>query len=153
MKTIIFFSFILITSGCFAQELVVIDTINFVKPGTEEVMLDTSITNNLEAFKGKDDAIIYIYRRADMAGGAVKWHVQVDSNSASLGQRAYTVAHINTTKKSHWISHGQFKINYVNFKPNRYYKYMLKGFSRMTGYLDAEAFKYIKACKRSEQLK
>jgi hypothetical protein len=143
----------LITSGCFAQQLIVIDTINFVKPGVEEVILDTSITNNLEAFKDKDDAIIYIYRRGDMAGATAKWRVQVDNSSVKLGQRHYTVAHINTTKKSHWISHGYFKINYVNFIPNRYYMYRLKGFSYMTGYFDAEAFNYIKACKGSVQLK
>jgi len=153
MKILIFFSFMLIASGCFAQQAIVIDTINFVKPGIEELILDTSMTNSLEAFRDKDDAIIYIYRRADMAGGAMKWLVEVDSNRAWLGQRHYIVAHINTTKKSHWISHGHFKINYVNFKPNRYYMYRLKGFSYMTGYFDVEAYNYIKACKGSVQLK
>jgi hypothetical protein len=138
----------MIASGSFAQ-LIKIDTISFVKPGVEEVILDTAITNNLEAFKDKADAIIYMYRLSSFVGGAVKWQVQVDNNDVvKLGQKEYIVTHISTTEKSHYVTYPDMKYNYVNFKPNRYYFIMLKGFDLRTGYLDAKAFKEIKTCKR-----
>jgi hypothetical protein len=147
MKKVIFISLMMITSVSFAQ-LIKIDSISFIKSGVEEPILDTSITNNLEAFKDKDDAIIYLYRLSSMAGAAVKWQVQVDNNDVvKLGQKEYIVTHINTTEKSHYVTYPDMKYNYVNFKPNRYYYIMLKGFDLRTGYLDAKAFKDIKTCK------
>ena len=152
MKNFIFLAFLVITSGSFAQ-MIKIDTVSFIKPGTEEVVLDTSITNHLEAFNDKDDAIIYIYRLSSMVGAAVKWQIQVDNNPvAKLGQKEYVIAHINTTEKSHYVTYPDMRYNYVNFKPNRYYMIMLKGFSLKTGYFDEQAFKELKPCKKSKPL-
>ena len=152
MKKLIFFAFIMISCGSFAQ-VIKIDTINFVKPEAAEPVLDASITSNLEQFKDKDDAIIYLYRLSSMAGAAVKWQVQVDDNDViKLGQKEYIAAHINATEKSHWISHSNWKYNYVNFKPNKYYFMMLKGFQLKTGYLDKEAFIQVKTCKLPKAL-
>lgn len=149
MKNAIFITFIMFTSINFAQ-VIKIDSISFIKPGVEEVMLDTSITNNLEAFKDQDDAIIYIYRLSSMVGAAVKWQIQVDSNDVvKLGQKEYIVSHISTTVKSHYVTYPDMRYNYINFKPNRYYFIMLKGFDLRTGYLDTKAFKEIKTCKLS----
>jgi hypothetical protein len=139
---------ILSTSNSFAQHIKV-DTVNFVKPGVEEIILDTSITNSLESFNDKDDAIIYFYRLSAMAGAAVKWEVKVGDNEvAKLAQKEYLVEHINTTEKSHWVTYPNMKVNYVNFKPNRYYMIRLKGFSMDTGYLDPITYSEIKTCKR-----
>jgi len=148
MKNLIFFAFMMVTSSIFGQHIK-IDTINFVKPGVEEVLLDTFITNHLEAFKDKDDAIIYLYRLSSMVGAAVKWQVQVGNNDvAKLGQKQYIVAHINATEKSHWVTYPDMKINYVNFKPNRYYMIRLKGFAMNTGYLNTKEFNEIRLCKK-----
>jgi hypothetical protein len=152
MKKLFLFAFIMISWGSFAQ-VIKIDTINFVKPEAIEPVLDASITGNLEQFKDKDDAIIYLYRLSSMAGAAVKWKVQVDNNNAiKLGQKEFITAHINATEKSHWISYPDFKYNYVNFKPNKYYFIMLKGFQLKTGYLDKEAYIQIKTCKIPKEL-
>ena len=150
MKPIFIFAFMLISSLSFAQKrLVEIDSIGIIKPGTAEVMLDTSITNNLEAFTNKDDAIIYIYRMSSMTGAAVKWKVLVDSTfNLTIGQKRYAVAHVNSTEKSHYVAYPQMKYNYVNFKPNHYYFIRLKGFSLDTGYFDPKTFEEIKSCKK-----
>jgi hypothetical protein len=153
MKNVLFLSFMLIASGTFAQTIK-IDSINFVKPGTEEPKLDTSITNNLEAFNDKDDAIVYIYRLSSMVGAAAKWLVLADNKDlAKLKQKEFAVAHINGTEKSHYIGYPGMIYNYVGFKPNKYYMVMLKGFSMKTGYLDATSYDELKTCKKSPPLK
>jgi hypothetical protein len=150
MKNIFIFAFMVISSLSLAQNrLVEIDSIGIIKPGTAEVMLDTSITNNLEAFTNKDDAIIYIYRMSSMAGAAVKWKVIVDTTlNLTIGQKQYAVAHVNSAEKSHYVAYPQMKYNYVDFKPNHYYFIRLKGFTLDTGYLDPKTFEEIKACKK-----
>ena len=150
MKNIFIFAFILISSLGFAQKRIVeVDSISIIKPGTAEVMLDTSITSNLEAFRDKDDAIIYIYRLSSMAGAAVKWKVLVDTTfNLIIGQKQYAVAHVNAREKSHYVAYPQMKYNYVNFKPSHYYFIRLKGFSLDTGYFDPKTFEEIKSCKK-----
>jgi hypothetical protein len=150
MKNIPIFAFMMISSLTFAQKrLVEIDSIGIIKPSTAEVTLDSSIINNLEVFRDKDDAIIYIYRLSSMAGAAVKWKVLVDTTfNLTIGQKQYAVAHVNATEKSHYVAYPQMKYNYVNFKPNHYYFIRLKGFSLDTGYFDPKTFEEIKSCKK-----
>lgn len=89
-----------------------------------------------------------------MAGSAVKWMIKVDDVAiGNLKQLEYVVAHVNTKEKSHYIDFTNFQYNFVNFKPNRYYTVMLKGFSHTTGYLTSEAFEEIKSCKITPPLK
>jgi hypothetical protein len=148
MKTLTLFALMMITTGSFAQTIK-IDSVYFVKNGVEEIILDNSIKNSLEPFKDKDDAIIYLYRLSSMVGGAVKWKIQVDSNDVfKLGQKESVVVHINTAVRSHYVAYPNFKYNYVNFKPNRYYMIRLKGFSLIYGYLTEETYGEIKSCKR-----
>lgn len=128
-----------------------IDTVRFVTPDIREVVLDTAITNQLEPFKDKDDAIVYIYRLSSFVGGAVKWHVQAEGVDDYIGQKEYIALHIDTKKKSHWISHKYFKINYIDFKPNTYYTYRLKGYVFKKGYLNEESFKEIKCCRKTKK--
>ncbi len=152
MKNVFFFLFMLIAPGSFAQ-VIKIDTVNFVKPGTEEVILDTTITNKLEAFIDKDDAVVYIYRLSSMVGATAKWLVMADNiKLAKLKQKEYAVAHLNTLEKSHYVGYPNMRYNYVGFKPNKYYMVMLKGFTMKTGYLDATAYDELKICKKSKPL-
>jgi hypothetical protein len=153
MKNTFLFLFLLITSATFAQKIK-IDTVSFIKPGTEEVILDASITDQLEKFNDQDDAIIYIYRLKSMAGAAVKWMIKVDNVAiGNLKQMEYVVAHVDTKAKSHYIDFTNFQYNFINFKPNHYYTVMLKGFSHMTGYLSSAAIEEIKSCKITPPLK
>lgn len=150
-KFTILIVFSMTASGSFAQLInpnIKIDTISIVKPEAQEVILDASITKDLEAFKDKDDAIIYIYRLSSMVGAAAKWEIRVDEKIlAKLGQKEYAVAHINTSEKNHWISYPDIMYNYVNFKPNMYYFSRHKGFDLQTGYLDNKEYDEIKSCK------
>jgi hypothetical protein len=153
MKSLIFFSFLMLSSGIFAQ-MIKVDTTSFIRPGVPEVILDTAMTNKLEQFTDKDDAVIYLYRLKSMVGAAVKWDLNVDNKYVTkLGQNQFVVAHINTTEKSHYITTSNLKINYVNFKPNRYYMLRQRGFSYIADYLDAQAIGEIKECKRIDALK
>jgi hypothetical protein len=153
MKNTFLFLFLLITSATFAQKIK-IDTVSIVKPGTEEVILDATVTDQLEKFNNQDDAIIYIYRLKSMAGSAVKWLIKVDDIAlGNLKQLEYVVAHVDTKAKSHYLDFTNFQYNFVNFKPNHYYTVMLKGFSHMTGYLTSEAIEEIKSCKITPPLK
>jgi len=153
MKNTFLFLFLLITSATFAQKIK-IDTVSIIKPGTEEVILDASLTNELEKFNNQDDAIIYIYRLKSMAGAAVKWLIKVDNAAiGNLKQLEYVVAHVDTKAKSHYLDFTNFQYNFINFQPNHYYTVMLKGFSHMTGYLTAEAVEEIKSCKITPPLK
>jgi hypothetical protein len=153
MKNTFLFLFLLITSATFAQKIK-IDTVSIIKPGTEEVILDASVTDQLEKFNDQDDAIIYIYRLKSMAGAAVKWLIKVDNAEiGNLKQLEYVVAHVDTKANSHYIDFTNFKYNFVNFKPNHYYMVMLKGFSHMTGYLNSEAIEEIKSCQKTPPLK
>src|SRR4030042_297467 len=138
MKHIFFFTFILISVSSLAQNrLIEIDSISIIKPGTEEVSLDTSVTNHLKPFTSQDDAIIYIYRLSAMAGAAVKWIVQVDNIiTLKFGQKEYAIVHVSTKEKSHYVAYPDMRYNYTNFKPNRYYFIRLKGFALNTGYFD-----------------
>lgn len=149
MKSVFVFSVVMlvIAANGFAQ-MIKVDTINFVKPGTEEVVLDQDITAKLEPFKDQDDAVIYFYRLKSMAGAAVKWNVQVgDHEPARLSQNEYIVEHINTKEKSYWVTYPDMKINYVGFKPNTYYMIRLKGFSMKTGFFEPVTFTEIQACE------
>ncbi len=149
MKNKILFSFamLLFASCSFAQHIKV-DTINFVKPGTEEVILDASITENLVPFNDADDAVIYFYRLKSMVGAAVKWEVQVgDHDPAKLSQMEYIIEHVNTKEKSYWVKYPDMIINYVGFKPNKYYMIRLKGFTMATGYFTLENYAEIKECE------
>ena len=153
MKNTFLFLFLLITSATFAQKIK-IDTVSIIKPGTEAVILDASVTDQLEKFTDQDDAIIYIYRLKSMAGAAVKWLIKVDNVAiGNLKQLEYVVAHLDTKAKSHYIDFANFQYNFVDFKPNQYYMVMLKGFSHMTGYLNSEAIEEIKSCKITPPLK
>ena len=152
MKKFLFFFLLLAASTTYGQ-MVNIDTVSFVKPGTAEILPDTSMTNNLEAFSNPDDAIIYIYRLSAMAGAAGKWLIQVeDKDVAKLKQKEFYVAHIDTKAKSHHITYPGMRYNYVGFKPNHYYMVMLKGFSMKTGYLDANSYKELKTCVKTAPL-
>lgn len=138
---------LLITAGGFAQ-VIKIDTVNFVKEGTESVVLDKSVTDNLEPFKDSDDAVIYIYRLKAMAGSAVKWVVQIgEQEPVKMSQNEYIVQHINTKEKAFWIRAADMSVNYVGFKPNKYYFMRLKGFAKATGYLTPDNYVEIKDCK------
>jgi hypothetical protein len=153
MKNLLLISFFLITSASFAQ-VIRIDSISIIKPGVEEVKLDSSITNSLEAFNDKDDAIIYLYRLSSMVGAAVKWQVQIDNKDTyKLSQKEFVIIHINTIQKSHYVVYPDMGYNYINFKPNRYYFIMLKGFDLRTGYFDSKVFKEIKTCKKPKPAK
>ena len=149
MKKIFFCVVFLLPILGFGQ--IEIDTVSFVKRGEYPILLDTSITNKLEKFKNEDDAIIYVYRLSNLAGCAVKWRVSAEGASDMIGQKEYLTIHINTKKKSHWISHKYFRINYVNFKPNKYYIYRLNGFAYMTGYMDEKAFKELETCRKTKK--
>jgi len=150
MKNVFLFLFLMAASSGFAQ-MINIDTVSFIKPGTEEPVLDASVTSQLEAFTDQDDAVIYIYRLKSMAGAAVKWLIEVDDKEiARLKQKDYVVVHIDTKAKSHHVRFADFRYNFVNFKPNHYYAVVLKGFSHGTGYLNAEAFEDIKTCEKIE---
>lgn len=153
MKNLFLFLFLFLASATFAQKIK-IDTVSIIKPGTEAVILDASLTSELEKFNDQDDAVIYIYRMKSMAGAAVKWLIKVDDVAiGNLKQLEYVVAHVDTKAKSHYIDFTNFKYNFVNFKPNQYYMVMLKGFSHMTGYLTPEAIEEIKSCQKTAPLK
>jgi hypothetical protein len=122
--------------------------LNPVKQGIGDVDQDTSMTNNLEPFQHKCDAIIYIYRLSSVVGGVVKWPVQVDlSDKAKLGQKQYLVYHVSTTEKDHFIIHSEQINGFNNWLPNRYYYVRLKGFSFETGEIDSKTFNEVKTCK------
>ncbi len=110
------------------RSTIVIDTVRFVTPDVKRAILDQAVIDQLEPFKDKDDAIVYIYRLRSIAGCAVPWSVKAEGLNDRLWQKEYIVLHIDTRKKSHWISHKYFRINYIDFKPNTYYTYRLKGY-------------------------
>lgn len=145
-KILLSFAMCVIATGCFAQ-MIKIDTVSFVKPGTQEVVLDNAITGNLEAFKDSDDAVIYIYRLKAMAGAAVKWIVQIGENEpAKISQNEYIIEHVNTKEKSYWMRFADMSVNYIGFEPNKYYIVRLKGFGKSTGFLTPENYAEIKEC-------
>lgn len=152
MKTLLLvISFLLFAVNINAQTMffsVKIDSVNFVKPGTQEPILDTSIIRKLDTFVNKDDAIIYMYRMSSLVGCALKFPVNVENKNAKLGQKQYIVLHINTTKKNHWIKQKSWNINYLNFKPNKYYFYRLAGSVYKTGYLDDMTYNEFKTFKK-----
>ncbi|MDB5272735.1 MAG: hypothetical protein JWO58_1102 [Chitinophagaceae bacterium] len=150
MKKLLFCSLLFTPLLSFAQTIK-IDTVSFVTPDVKEVTLDASIKGKLEPFRDKDDAIVYIYRLSSFVGAAVKWHVQAEGVNDYLGQKEYIAVHIDTKKKSHWISHKYFKINYVNFNPNTYYTYRLKGYVFKKGYVDEKSFKEISTCRKTKK--
>jgi len=153
MKKLIFISFILITTCGFSQ-VIIIDSISIVKPGLEEVILDTSVTKSLEAFQNKDDAIVYIFRLSSMVGALVKWQIKVDDAVvANLKQKEYVVVHVNTTAKGHYFYFPNLRYFYTNFKPNTYYYIMLnQGFGFKSGYMNSEALSELKSCKISKSI-
>lgn len=111
MKNTFLFLFLMLTSATFAQKIK-IDTVSIIKPGTEAVVLDASITNQLEKFNDQDDAVIYIYRLKSMAGAAVKWLIKVDETAiGNLKQMEYVVAHVDTKAKSHFIDFTNFQFS------------------------------------------
>jgi hypothetical protein len=152
MKTLFFFSLLLITTISFAQPVPIkFDTTNFIKRGVKEVILDPSVTSKLEPFKDKDDAIIYCYRLSNFVGAAVKYLIDIDEKYiAYLGQKQYIVAHINTSEALHFITSENLIFKYIGFKPNRYYKIRQKGFTNIADYLDEKALAEIKTCKKIE---
>ncbi len=146
-KVLFALAMLLITSAGFAQ-MIKIDTVSFIKPGTESVVLDKSVTDNLEPFKDADDAVIYIYRLKAMAGAAVKWVVQIgEQEPVKMSQNEYIIEHINTKEKSFWIRAADMSVNYIGFEPNKYYFMRLKGFAKATGYLTPDNYVEIKDCK------
>jgi hypothetical protein len=148
MKNFFFFSFLLISTACFAQTIR-IDSISIIKADAKEVV-DTSIFKNLEAFSGPDDAIVYIYRLSAMAGAAGKWQVQVDDQHAvNMKQKEYFVVHLSTLNKGHYFQFPSMVYIYTHFKPHHYYFVMLKGFDMKTGYLDAKRLAELNTCKLS----
>ena len=153
MKKLFFFAFIMIATGSYAQ-MIKIDSISIIKPGTQEVILESSVTDNLEPFKDKDDAIIYFYRLGSMVGAAVKWVIMADNKEiAKMGQKEFVVAHLNGTEKSHYVTYPDMRYNYTNIKSNKYYYVRLKGFDMKTGYLDKEVYDEIKLCKTAASVK
>jgi hypothetical protein len=154
MKKIMFLTLMIVSSVALAQPVKInVDTSSFIRPGVKEVILDTTVTNKLESFRDKDDAIIYIYRLKSMVGAAVKWQVALDTSySARLSQNEYIVAHINTSEKGHYFSDGNMTFNYINFKPHTYYKIRLRGFSYVADYLDPLAAKEVMECKKGKLL-
>lgn len=153
MKALVFFSLLMITTLGFGQ-VIQIDSISIVKPGLEEVILDASVINNLEAFHDKDDAIVYILRLSSMVGALAKWQIKVDDKVvANLKQKEYVIVHINTTVKGHYFYFPSMRYNYTNFKPNKYYYIMLnQGFGFKSGYLNEEALSELKSCKPSKSV-
>jgi hypothetical protein len=153
MKNLIFLIFILISASGFAQ-VIQIDSISIVKPGLEEVIFDPSVINSLEAFKDKDDAIVYILRLSSMVGALAKWQIKVDTKVvANLKQKEYVVVHVNTTVKGHYFYFPSLRYNYTNFKPNRYYYIMLnQGFGFTSGYLNEEVLSELKSCNVSKPI-
>ena len=151
MKKLVFFSLIMLTTCGFSQTIK-IDSISIVKPGIEEVILEPSIINTLEAFKDKDDAIVYILRLSSMVGALAKWQIKVDDKVvANLKQKEYVVVHVNATVKGHYFYFPSMRYNYTNFKPNTYYYIMLnQGFGFKSGYLNEEALNELKSCKISK---
>lgn len=140
------------TSG-FAQ-MIKIDSISITKPGAQEEITDPSMFKDLEPFRDKDDAIVYIYRLSSMVGAAAKWEVSVDTLfTAKLKQKEYVVIHMDGTAKSHYFYFPDMRYNYTNIKPNKYYYVMLKGFSMKTGYMNETVLSDLKSCKLPEEKK
>jgi hypothetical protein len=152
MKSVLFFSFLMFTSVIFAQKIK-IDSTSFIKPGVPEVILDSAITKNLEPFRDKDDAIIYLYRLKSIVGSIGKFPLSVDKFVTKIGQNEYVVAHINTIVKGHHIITSYLNVNYVNFQPHKYYMLRQRGVSYIADYLDVQAINELKSCKRIDALK
>jgi hypothetical protein len=53
MKNLFFFFVMMIASCSFAQ-VINLDSVSFIKPGVEGVLLNTALTHNLEAFRDKN---------------------------------------------------------------------------------------------------
>jgi hypothetical protein len=152
MKNFLLYFLIVITTSGFAQTIKK-DSISIVKPDADNEIIDPSIFKNLEQFYDKDDAIVYIYRLSSFVGAITKWSVNVDYKDVTrLGQKEYVIIHINTTVKFHNFSFPDMSYNYTNFKPNKYYYIMLRGFNMRTGYLNSNALNELKSCKLSKSV-
>jgi hypothetical protein len=148
MKKLIVFALMILVSGSIAQTIH-IDTTNFIRAGVIQPVLDSSVTNKLDAFNSPDDAIIYIMRMKSMVGAAGKWQVKVDTNMASLGLSQYVAVHIDSKASYHYVYLPNMDFHFVGFKPNTYYMIRMKGFSLIYDYLDLVAFNEIIRLRRA----
>lgn len=146
MKKLLIVALLFISANAFSQIFYEnIEPMSIVKPEMENEVIDPSVFADLEKFNDENDAIVYLIRTKSMVGAAAKWAVEVDKKKvANLKNKEYFVFHVDASVEGHSVQLPNLKFNYTNFKPNRYYYIMTKGFGVSTGYFNAEALKEMK---------